>query len=173
MEPFRRFASPPRSPSLASSFSTPARLGGASVAAPPPLKRSKPARPASPGLGGASVASPAPPPLKRDKPTPPTPTSTTHTPRGLPAEQPALWARVFFTPEGAGGDTQAESMVLSHIEDNYEIPSSLPVPLSGLTGEERLRAAYYQGLLCLKAGRAAVVLCSTCGGEGHTPSRCV
>jgi hypothetical protein len=78
--------------------------------------------------------------------------------RGLSSEQPALWARLYYAPEGARVDTAGEAAVLARISEHYDIPAYLPVPLSGLTGEERLRVAYYQGYLTPKKGRAPPAL---------------
>ena len=133
-----------------------------------------PSRP-SPAPGGASS-----PPPKRGKfgtpakaASPPRAPSSPPLLRGLSSEQPALWARLDYTPEGARVDTACEAAVLARISEHYDIPAYLPVPLSGLTGEERLRVAYYQGYLTPKKGRAPpALLCSACGVEGHAPDRC-
>ena len=145
----------------AAAIATPAR--GAPVTSPaaslptspalPAVKRGRAASP--PAAAAAAAAAVAPPAL-----------------RGLPAAQPALWARVFFTPEGSGAaDTPFEKRVNAHISAHFDIPADLPVPLSGLTGEERIRIAYYQGALVPK-GAARVLVCSKCGEEGHAPLRC-
>ena len=166
-------STPTRSATSTPAFLTPSRptapLAGA--ASPPPVKRGK--------LAGAAAS---PPPMARGKEAPAkAPTASAPAPtsppllRGLSSEQPALWARVFFTPEGAGRrDTAGEARVLAHITDNFDIPDYLPVPLSGLTGEERLRVAYYQGHLTPKKGLPppSALRCSACGGEGHAPDRC-
>jgi hypothetical protein len=123
--------------------------------APPAVKRGRAASPLA--AAAAAAAAVAPPAL-----------------RGLPAAQPALWARVFFTPEGGSVDTRFEPFserVMAHIAAHFDVPAHLPVPLSGLTGEERIRIAYYQGALVAK-GAARALLCSKCGEEGHAPLRC-
>jgi hypothetical protein len=119
----------------------------------------------------SALTSPAPPPLKRGKFAEASKGALPSL-RGLTAEMPALWARVFFTPEGAGEEGKEAGIVNAFITETYDIPASLPVPLSGLTGEERLRIAYYQGALVLKEGKErGVLLCEKCLGP-HTPWSC-
>ena len=145
--------------------STPTRSAASTPAFLSPFRPSP-----APGAGSS------PPPVKRGKLAPvsaPAPSSPPPLLRGLSSEQPALWARLYYTPEGARRDTVSEAVVLARISEHYDIPAYLPVPLSGLTGEERLRVAYYQGYLTPKKGRAPpALLCSACGGEGHAPDRC-
>ena len=89
---------------------------------------------------------------------------------------PVLWAQVGFAPEGTGAPpTPAQRLVLGVIAEHYALPpgTSVGTPLSGMSGEEHLLAAYYNGRLTLLPGHAAPPLvCCQCGAGGHLPSAC-
>lgn len=160
-----------RTASVAAMLLTPgaSRAAGSTLTTP----AAAPFTPSRRSAASSALTSPAPPPLKRGKFAEASKGARPSL-RGLTAEMPALWARVFFTPTPEGSDEESGTagVVNAFITETYNIPASLPVPLSGLTGEERLRIAYYQGALVLKEGKErGVLLCEKCLGP-HTPWSC-
>jgi hypothetical protein len=148
----------PRTASSPASTSTPAR-GSATSTPARGAATSTPARGAAtstPSRAASSASHPAAPQL-----------------RGLAGPQPLLWALLGFEPEGQAALTEEQSSTLELIAEHYDLPSGQSIgPLSGMSGEERVLAAYQNGRLRLKAGHTAPPpTCSMCFGE-HLASAC-
>ena len=85
-----------------------------------------------------------------------------------------------YSAEGTTQLTPGQAKVVAFVKANYVIPDDFELdklrygPLSGVSFEERLLAAYRWGKLGLKRGArvGAPPQCSACGGEGHWPTEC-
>ena len=93
--------------------------------------------------------------------------------RGLSGEMPTLWHLLGFEPEGSAALTPAQAHVLGVIAGAYDLAPGRSVgPVSGMSGEERLFAAYYSGRLRLLPGAAPPPLACNICTQAHLPSEC-